>query len=238
MEGVLPVSLGGTDYLAGELNKFSAPPTPGDIYRVIGLADGVEVAIASGAPLLAGTPSCNLAGTTTLAAGEFCEVQAEGGVHFFSTNGLPFRVAQYMRSRSSTGLGDPSMLQLVPTSNMRCEQRFFSFGGFSAPPAKPNIGNFATIIAPTSSLGSTLLDGSPLSSGVTCIGFAPSVIAGTGFSWTECRLSAAAAGAEHVVEGLDPSNTIPVPLAVYAYGQAGTPAAVGAYSYPAGIGLP
>jgi len=248
MEMLPPISGQGTvgfDYLVSEFVKGAQVGSPGDLYRIMAIdepASGVDVTIvaAPGAVQPSPTDPCPapLTSFNLASAGDWCEVYIEGGAHIYNTSGDRFRVMQHSKSFSKSGSGDPSMMQLVPTTAWLCQHRLFSFSGFNYDPILDIQGSYVNVIAPTSSLGTTLLDGQPLSlpiaSGGRCEGYSPRVIPTTSFSWTRCLLPDPTGqfGDEHTLEGRDPSGRS-VPVAAYVYGHRPPQ---GAYAYPAGIG--
>lgn len=134
----------------------------GSIYRVVAAEDGTEVRLDGELQ-------------TVLDRGEFLETPALPGSHLF-TGSRPLFVTQFMTSNAEDqpfpgfGIGDPSMASMLPPEQYLTEHTFSTVGGnqFDF--------HFLSVIAPDSSLGSVVLDGTPIAPGQ----FSP--IGTTGFS--------------------------------------------------------
>jgi len=229
----------GFDYLATEFNKLVEPGPAGDVYRIYAVQPATQIFINAAGPIVGGAVMPCPPSPFALAAGAWCEVIIDGGAHIFEANSQRIRVAQFMRGWLATTTGDSSMMQLVSTTGFLCEHRFFSFTGFSQDANQS--GSYVNIVAPTASLGTTLLDGVALQAG-GCNGYAPIAFPGTTYSWTICLLpnTVGTFGDEHTASGRDAAGD-PVPIMVYVYGQKGDANIMDpnqrAYSYPAGIGM-
>ena len=134
----------------------------GSVYRVVASADGTEV---------------RLDGTlqATLDAGELLETGPLTGNHLFAGS-QPIFVTQFMTGDSSPGAlnGDPAMANMIPPDQYLEEYTFSTVGGgqFGS--------HFLTVTAPDSSLGSVLLDGTPIDPGdfspISPSGFSSAVV--------------------------------------------------------------
>src|SRR5207302_8926238 len=108
--------------------------------------------------------SVSQAGSVTpfkLAHGGFTQLQFKAGAKI--TSNTPISVIQIAAAGSVSGVSDPYMMQIVPTSHWRLSHRFNvpidPFFAFSP--------NYAVITAPNSAVGSVMLNGKAVS------GFAP-----------------------------------------------------------------
>jgi hypothetical protein len=123
----------------------------GSVYRVVAAEDGTEV---------------RLDGVlqTVLHRGQFLETPSLPGSHLFTAT-RPIFVTQYMTGSAEDqpfpgiSIGDPSMANMIPPDQYLTEHTFSTVGGnqFDL--------HFLSVIAPSSSVGSVLLDGAPMAPG-------------------------------------------------------------------------
>jgi hypothetical protein len=137
-EMMFPVgSLYGVDF-------YSAPVSSLDSVRIIAAQDGTTVTVDDGA---SSTPYA-------LNSGQFKEIQSGKPMHYSSNK--PISVVQFGVGSSQSSFGNLISTQMVPTGAFRTSSRFYSPAGFE-------LGNFATIIAPTASINSVTLNGAAVS---------------------------------------------------------------------------
>jgi len=156
-----PVRSWGTSALVANL-----PGRPsGSVYRVMASVDGTEV-------------SRDGVLQATLNRGKFLEVGPLAGSHVFAAN-HPIFVTQFMTGNSSPGavLGDPAIVNVIPPDQYLTAYTFATVGGAQF------VNHYLTLIAPTSSVGSVVLDGTPIPAG----GF--TAIGATGYSSTVLPLA-------------------------------------------------
>lgn len=149
-----PLRSWGTSALVANL-----PNRPGgSIYRVVASVDGTQV-------------SRNGVLQATLNKGKFLETGPLAGGHLFTAN-HPIAVTQFMTGDDNPGAidGDPSMANMIPSDQYLESYTFSTVGGSQFR------SHFLTLIAPDSSIGSVILDGTPIAPAQ----FNP--IAGTGYS--------------------------------------------------------
>ena len=118
---------------------------PGSIYRILAAEDGTTL-LQDGAVV------------ATLDRGLYYETVVLPGSHVFSAD-KPIFVAQFMTSTTYPGndaIGDPAMLNAVPTAQYQSSYAFSTVGG------EQFAEHFLTVFARTSDIGSVLLDGSPV----------------------------------------------------------------------------
>ncbi|MEQ9541573.1 MAG: tandem-95 repeat protein [Deltaproteobacteria bacterium] len=210
IEQVVPVSSLGQDFLVVPF----AGRASGSTIRVVAAHDNTTVSID-------GTQA------TTLQAEEFYEFTHDQTEYFHVTTSQPVLVYQVAFGsleepdfNLGTTLGDPTMVQVVPTEQFGQRYTFHSLQGFEAfhlaTGSSVNFENHATIIVPTASTAGVLVDEQPVTSTWTAIG-------SSGYAAAHVDLGQGSHTVRHVV----PS----VRVGTYAYGWE----QADAYAHPAGM---
>lgn len=122
--------------------------TAGSIYRILASENGTTV-FRDGVSI------------GTINAGQFIETAPLPGNHVFAGS-APIFVVQYMTGQGSpgtSGTGDPSMGNMVPSQQYLRQYTFSTVGGSQFAQ------NFLTVIAANSDVGALMLDGAPIAAG-------------------------------------------------------------------------
>ncbi len=195
VEMMPPVSTWGKSFLSIPL----ATRMKGDNFRILASQDNTAVKI-------------NGAVVATLNRGKFYETVLTDRSQIETS--APTLVAQYSTSFQFDGVidgaynvnADPFMILIPPTEQFLRQYTFSAISGFSP--------NFVNIVAPSSSIISVTLDGTPVNSALF------TTIGSSGFSGAQVQISTGA----HVI-----SSDAPLGIYVYGFGYANS------YGYPGGM---
>lgn len=203
VEQLPPTTAWGQDYLAVR----TAARLKGDTYRVVADTDGTVVSV-------------NGSTATTLGAGEIYETvlpvgaTTTGSEGSFINTSKPAMVAQYGNGSNYDGsTGDPFMMIVPPY-----QQYLSSYVVDVASPTGFSFTNYASVIAPTSAVGTVTVDGTAIPSGSF------SAIAGSSFSGAQVSLTAG-------VHRLASTGGVPIGVSLYGW------ASDNSYGFPGGMAM-